>query len=859
MISNVSPSGSPLQPSLALDLQFPPYNVSSLCQQRVLAIDYRTSQMPDINPISPSWDNPIPQQTPELDPSHDSIQGDPDIESYVDEFRLLQQPGETQNTVMTGRGGLDGDFDFNLPDATIQICTLNENAESPKVEFGSGTPETSEEEHWAPYDKSTFSDTDQYPSTTLSYFGKLNTSLDFRDLAEGMGCLPPDQPHDQEETVVREYTDRFQHAYEPETVFQDLRKSWPSSLEEEQISVAQAYRSTISRDDDIGNGEKSGATENYSVSYFSLSQLEFPTCGEYPDADPITAQIPDFSAKLTPSELFNQDGNEYHDVPKKKLSPNVSDKDGMLFPGHNRHTILNARSQGENNGQYMGWPSHFEEDAPYSLWKTSQLTPVSDAKEDLSSSPSRSPDRLIDITISELSSRVTSHKPSHSTPVSTTRKRKSREMGAVDKKRVKTMAIQIVQEDGLGGSLEPSACIPAVPRARRNGPLSLDGRRNAAMRRKDKSVCVWCRLAKKKCSGESPCGTCIIEQARTACTEQAKITHTEQATTVLFKQPCVKADFFQIVESGTCNYISQRAINHPTLDGSTRVRMELPVTFEMKDLLDLLDKRRGRFNIRARQSWGTLYILDLNETYNYLEGLNKAEDSSHYDLRDFIDRKILKFNKWTSCVKDCDPVNNLFSLLSQWNNMPSRASYDFVPVSNDQANRPMDVHNPEDCIDILLAAQLSRIFCRKLEVDGYRALQNALNKNKWDSVSYDSFIKFVSQLGQILLTLRWRVSWWELLGDGGTTPDANKERYEDRVRRLCQVLYFYYTSVKLKLPAWTVPTDLNGVWSTYADATSIWDDFPSDASLDGFDVWMARGKELIREAGVQSRISSFCR
>lgn len=313
-----------------------------------------------------------------------------------------------------------------------------------------------------------------------------------------MGCLPPDQPHDQEETVVREYTDRFQHAYEPETVFQDLRKSWPSSLEEEQISVAQAYRSTISRDDDIGNGEKSGATENYSVSYFSLSQLEFPTCGEYPDADPITAQIPDFSAKLTPSELFNQDGNEYHDVPKKKLSPNVSDKDGMLFPGHNRHTILNARSQGENNGQYMGWPSHFEEDAPYSLWKTSQLTPVSDAKEDLSSSPSRSPDRLIDITISELSSRVTSHKPSHSTPVSTTRKRKSREMGAVDKKRVKTMAIQIVQEDGLGGSLEPSACIPAVPRARRNGPLSLDGRRNAAMRRKDKSVCVWCRLAKKK-------------------------------------------------------------------------------------------------------------------------------------------------------------------------------------------------------------------------------------------------------------------------------------------------------------------------------------------------------------------------
>lgn len=194
--------------------------------------------------------------------------------------------------------------------------------------------------------------------------------------------------------------------------------------------------------------------------------------------------------------------------------------------------------------------------------------------------------------------------------------------------------------------------------------------------------------------------------------------------------------------------------------------------------------------------------------------------------------------------------------------MPSRASYDFVPISDDDsdattAEEPMNVQNPEHQEEILLAAQLSRIFCRKLEVDGYRALQNALNKNKWDEAPYEIFLQFLTQLGQIMLTLRWRVSWWELLGDGGAKPDAAKERYEERVRSLCRILYFYYTSVKLKLPAWRTPENLDGVWSSYADASSVWDDYPAIATAEGFEAWMARGKQLIQEADVKSRIAKF--
>ena len=83
---------------------------------------------------------------------------------------------------------------------------------------------------------------------------------------------------------------------------------------------------------------------------------------------------------------------------------------------------------------------------------------------------------------------------------STSRKRKER--GSIPKiekpPKPAFASLQIVQEDGLGGSISHSARIPAPARARRNGPLSTDGRRDAALRRKDRSVCVWCRLAKKK-------------------------------------------------------------------------------------------------------------------------------------------------------------------------------------------------------------------------------------------------------------------------------------------------------------------------------------------------------------------------
>lgn len=197
--------------------------------------------------------------------------------------------------------------------------------------------------------------------------------------------------------------------------------------------------------------------------------------------------------------------------------------------------------------------------------------------------------------------------------------------------------------------------------------------------------------------------------------------------------------------------------------------------------------------------------------------------------------------------------------------MPSRAAYSFVPLTDkatDSVNdnkeeeekekeeeQPMDIDNPSHRQEILLAAQLSRIVCRMLEVEGFRRLERDFYNIKWKQISQETHLRFLSELGHILLTLRWLVSWWKRLGDGGHSPDPSKQHYVDRVELLCRILYVYYTCVLAKLPSWSTADVPRGVWSRYADTTNpVWDDFPLDSSDDGFRKWMARGFELI-EAG----------
>lgn len=91
------------------------------------------------------------------------------------------------------------------------------------------------------------------------------------------------------------------------------------------------------------------------------------------------------------------------------------------------------------------------------------------------------------------------HTPSAFQPASVARKRKHRNSSIVNIDQIQQpRPLQIVQEDGLGGAI-PSEDFVCPPRgARRKGPLTIVGRANAGLRRKNKDTCVQCRLNKRK-------------------------------------------------------------------------------------------------------------------------------------------------------------------------------------------------------------------------------------------------------------------------------------------------------------------------------------------------------------------------
>lgn len=194
--------------------------------------------------------------------------------------------------------------------------------------------------------------------------------------------------------------------------------------------------------------------------------------------------------------------------------------------------------------------------------------------------------------------------------------------------------------------------------------------------------------------------------------------------------------------------------------------------------------------------------------------------------------------------------------------MPSRASYSFVPLQGGGQERPMDIHNHEDQREILLAAQLSRIVCRMLEVEGFRKLERDFYNIKWKQISQETHLRFLNQLGHILLSLRWRVSWWKRLGDGGREPDPSKQHYEDRVELLCRILYVYYTCVQAKLPSWSTPMcprasgPLTLIRKMRCGTTSPWIRAKMDSSAGWNGAANSLSKPVFRTASRRFRVDS---
>ncbi|KAK1999611.1 hypothetical protein LX36DRAFT_655320 [Colletotrichum falcatum] len=408
----------------------------------------------------------------------------------------------------------------------------------------------------------------------------------------------------------------------------------------------------------------------------------------------------------------------------------------------------------------------------------------------------------------------------------------------------------------------PRPSRPGPVRGRRQGPMDPVSRGQAKETRNRKMVCIRCKHSKQKCKrdDDSLDGFCI------GCKKHGGSQR--------WPGPCIKAHFEDLVLSGSCNYVSSHAIYHPTLNHTRRIRQELPRRIDLGVLLARLDQARQQFNFKVYQDGQPLYVLDLDYCHKYIQGLRQQMDATEYDFTTFIDRDILRTDarndEWERCMtQTATPGADWLSLLSSVNNMPSRASFSYVskPYYATPAaavgEQPMNVEDPAEADNIILAAQLARIMCRKLEVKAYQHLQRLLHES--GTMEDDRVVPFLQSLGRILLTLRWRLSWWaatpEVIStsnDGKCNDTANWRRVEQRVQSLCRVLYFYYCCVRRRLPVWTNIEALSGIRSRYPDTQrEVWDNFPGDESVEGFKVWMGQGRGLMVEAGVGSRPRSI--
>ncbi|KAL3461877.1 hypothetical protein BJX64DRAFT_288835 [Aspergillus heterothallicus] len=382
-------------------------------------------------------------------------------------------------------------------------------------------------------------------------------------------------------------------------------------------------------------------------------------------------------------------------------------------------------------------------------------------------------------------------------------------------------------------------------RSRRTGPLSDAARANARLRRKNKDTCINCRLTKRACDGDARCHACGIP---------------------LVDQPCVRACFATIVEHGACNYISQRAINYPTNNDSGPVRIGILPDIDILDVLDELNLRQGEFNIRVSHSSGPIFDTNTSYITAFLTGIVQSSANCRLDFLTFINHMIPdqmgSLDDWRSCIiLDSLPeslnevIDMLWQLIWKWNHMPSRFRYSLLPVNDKQPARGLSVDIGQDQPEIFLAAQLSRVICRMVEVEVFRRLERELYNIKWKHMMHERQLVFLSGLGHILFTFRWRLSWWRRFGDGTSRSDPLMKHCTDRVERLSQILYAYDSALRSRLPSWLKEAPTGG-WSAHLHCKNkVWDEFPKDPSGEGFRAWIDRGAELITEADVMRPVA----
>ena len=187
--------------------------------------------------------------------------------------------------------------------------------------------------------------------------------------------------------------------------------------------------------------------------------------------------------------------------------------------------------------------------------------------------------------------------------------------------------------------------------------------------------------------------------------------------------------------------------------------------------------------------------------------------------------------------------------------MPCRNSYYMVALDIAGSARLFDVENAEDREHIVFAVQLCRIILRALELEALAGLQKAINdlpKQKDDA----AIRQLSEQLGQLLLSLRWRIARWTASGGWSEDQEAFDRRYTDRVTEITRKLYCYYFITRKRSSA-VNGSSANPNQSGDSYSRSSLGELPNDDSPMGFSTWMQRGQAHLYQARVSQHLAGF--
>ncbi|PTB72734.1 hypothetical protein M440DRAFT_1341330 [Trichoderma longibrachiatum ATCC 18648] len=395
--------------------------------------------------------------------------------------------------------------------------------------------------------------------------------------------------------------------------------------------------------------------------------------------------------------------------------------------------------------------------------------------------------------------------------------------------------------DGHGESTK--AAKGPKPRGKRVGPLREGNRELATKRRNDRTVCIGCKMAKVMCAGREDGGVC----------ERCASSHSSAPKPFV----CAPASFFELVQQGSTALLALHAI-YP-LNPSTGLRepLSLPAEIRIRDMLHFIDdlqQTHGMIRVYAGRSM--LYELNLRACWIYV---NSTCPPMSHPFQQFIDGlKIQKQDGWKACIRDGHgrPMGeSLCDALLAMDDMAPWVRYTLVSKDSgtlyaDPNSRTETFLSPGDEYHrqvIIVAAQLSRIIGRKLELQFYDHLKKILGNP-------NICTKLVLDVGRTLLSLRRRLVQWKqtcaaaslsatpdhetCAQEGGDTSSSAPSNRVSRIKSLCQVLYVYFCYMRRRLS----PDEQEGMRTTqvwYPDRVhAVKESFPQYESIEGFEDWL---------------------